>query len=52
MNRQERNPPLGGLHSLTTDNALLLPGALLMAMRAQLLAALMFIDLCFSALFQ
>jgi len=52
MHKQERNPPLGRLHPLTTDGALLLPRALFMAMRAQLLAALMFIDLCFSALFQ
>ena len=38
-----RNPERAGL---------LLPGALLMAMRAQLLAALMLIDLGFPTLFQ
>jgi hypothetical protein len=32
--------------------ALLLPGALLMAVGAKLLAPLMFVDLCFSAFFQ
>ncbi|SPE56296.1 hypothetical protein SBV1_2330024 [Verrucomicrobia bacterium] len=43
---------LDTLRSEPAANPLLLPGALLMAVRSQLLAAFMFIDLCFASFFQ
>ena len=55
--QEQRNRPRTGRVALTksksgSSRSLLLPGAFLVAVRPQLFAALMFIDLRFTALFQ
>ena len=55
-NKNRQRNPLAGMRRVRENNAekrqLLLPGALLMTMRAQLLAAFMLIDFCLTAFFK